>query len=91
MLMLVPTSILLLILVNLSASTPKILDNRTFKLAETDDSSSSRRKDPPSTLKLMTFNTWLMGKQVDDGLSKIAKHIQIVDPDIVGIQVRFHS
>jgi len=38
-------------------------------------------------LKVLTFNTWLGGASVEDGFSKIAKHIKRIDPDIVGLQV----
>nr|WGC84594.1 extracellular nuclease 7 [Bursaphelenchus xylophilus] len=37
-------------------------------------------------LRIMTFNIWITGENVVDGLYKIAKHIRIVDPDIVTIQ-----
>ncbi|KJH52189.1 hypothetical protein DICVIV_01654 [Dictyocaulus viviparus] len=34
----------------------------------------------------MTFNIWLSGASVNDGLRKIAKHIALVNPDIVALQ-----
>ncbi|KAH7697095.1 Protein F14F9.5, partial [Aphelenchoides avenae] len=34
----------------------------------------------------MTFNIWISGANVRDGLYKIAKHIRILDPDIVALQ-----
>ncbi|XGW04757.1 hypothetical protein V3C99_015714 [Haemonchus contortus] len=37
-------------------------------------------------LKVMTFNIWNSGSHVENGLRKIAKHILLVDPDIVGLQ-----
>ena len=38
------------------------------------------------TLRIMSFNVWMSGSQVDNGLYKIAKHIKLVDPDIVALQ-----
>jgi hypothetical protein len=38
-------------------------------------------------LRVMSFNLWYSGKKVENGIEKIAKHIRIVDPDIVGLQV----
>ena len=38
-------------------------------------------------LRIMTFNIWNSGANVEDGLYKIAKHIRIIDPDIVALQV----
>ncbi|PIO70430.1 hypothetical protein TELCIR_07714 [Teladorsagia circumcincta] len=37
-------------------------------------------------LRVMTFNIWNSGSHVENGLRKIAKHILLVDPDIVGLQ-----
>uniref|UniRef100_A0AC34G2A0 Endonuclease/exonuclease/phosphatase domain-containing protein n=1 Tax=Panagrolaimus sp. ES5 TaxID=591445 RepID=A0AC34G2A0_9BILA len=37
-------------------------------------------------LRIMTFNTWIFGEHVIDGLNKIAKHIKLVEPDIVALQ-----
>ncbi|KAL7080566.1 hypothetical protein ACQ4LE_000295 [Meloidogyne hapla] len=37
-------------------------------------------------LRVMTFNIWVSGANVKDGLEKIAKHIKKVDPDIVALQ-----
>ncbi|KAL6741447.1 hypothetical protein Aduo_014701 [Ancylostoma duodenale] len=37
-------------------------------------------------LRVMTFNTWNSGAHVRNGLQKIAKHILLVDPDIVALQ-----
>ncbi|CAD5225329.1 unnamed protein product [Bursaphelenchus okinawaensis] len=34
----------------------------------------------------MSFNIWLSGDSVENGLYKIAKHIRLVNPDIVAIQ-----
>ena len=39
-------------------------------------------------LRVMTFNIWVSGANVEKGMEKIAKHIQAVDPDIVAIQVK---
>ncbi|RCN41115.1 hypothetical protein ANCCAN_12947 [Ancylostoma caninum] len=38
------------------------------------------------TLRVMTFNIWLSGASVHNGLQKIAKHIALVNPDIVALQ-----
>ena len=38
-------------------------------------------------LRVMTFNIWRSGTQVQNGLYKVAKHVRIVDPDIVALQV----
>uniref|UniRef100_A0A1I7YHE4 Endo/exonuclease/phosphatase domain-containing protein n=1 Tax=Steinernema glaseri TaxID=37863 RepID=A0A1I7YHE4_9BILA len=37
-------------------------------------------------LKVMTFNIWLSGAQVTDGMKKIAKHIVEVNPDVIALQ-----
>ncbi|CAJ0590609.1 unnamed protein product [Cylicocyclus nassatus] len=37
-------------------------------------------------LRVMTFNIWLSGASVHNGLQKIAKHIALVNPDIVALQ-----
>ncbi|EFO18696.1 hypothetical protein LOAG_09798 [Loa loa] len=34
----------------------------------------------------MTFNTWLTGNNVENGLAKIAKHIKRINPDVVALQ-----
>ena len=39
-------------------------------------------------LRILTFNIWLSGTQVENGLCKIAKHINLLQPDIVALQVR---
>ncbi len=38
-------------------------------------------------LRVMTFNIWMSGAEVDDGMKKIAAHIKHVNPDIVALQV----
>lgn len=38
-------------------------------------------------LRIMTMNIWNSGAHVKDGLHKVAKHIQLLDPDIVALQV----
>lgn len=38
-------------------------------------------------LRIMTFNIWKSGTEVENGLYKVAKHIRIIDPDIVALQV----
>jgi hypothetical protein len=35
----------------------------------------------------MSFNTWETGRHVEDGLAKLIKHVKLVDPDIIGLQV----
>lgn len=42
---------------------------------------------PQRSLRVMTFNIWLSGERVKNGLQKIADQINAVDPDIVTIQV----
>jgi endonuclease/exonuclease/phosphatase family metal-dependent hydrolase len=37
-------------------------------------------------LRIMSFNIWMSGVKVEDGIHKIAKHIKLVDPDIVALQ-----
>ncbi|TKR88773.1 hypothetical protein L596_012962 [Steinernema carpocapsae] len=37
-------------------------------------------------LRIMTFNIWLSGAQVTDGMMKIAKHILANNPDVVCLQ-----
>lgn len=37
-------------------------------------------------VSVMSFNTWNSGNNVDQGLLKIARHIEINNPDIVGLQ-----
>uniref|UniRef100_A0A0N5AFB5 Endo/exonuclease/phosphatase domain-containing protein n=1 Tax=Syphacia muris TaxID=451379 RepID=A0A0N5AFB5_9BILA len=39
----------------------------------------------------MTFNIWQSGNNVNNGLKKIIKHIEIVNPDIVALQVNLTS
>ncbi|GMS97766.1 hypothetical protein PENTCL1PPCAC_19941, partial [Pristionchus entomophagus] len=39
-----------------------------------------------SCLKVMTFNVWMSGRMVKDGLSKIAAQIRAVNPDVVALQ-----
>ncbi|KAJ1356964.1 hypothetical protein KIN20_014960 [Parelaphostrongylus tenuis] len=38
------------------------------------------------SLRIMTFNIWVSGAFVKDGLQKIARHIAVVNPDIVALQ-----
>ncbi|TKR88772.1 hypothetical protein L596_012961 [Steinernema carpocapsae] len=37
-------------------------------------------------LRIMTFNIWLSGAEVTDGMKKIARHILANNPDIVALQ-----
>ncbi|GMT24678.1 hypothetical protein PFISCL1PPCAC_15975, partial [Pristionchus fissidentatus] len=39
-----------------------------------------------SALKVMTFNIWLSGAEVSNGMEKIAKQIKEVNPDVVALQ-----
>uniref|UniRef100_A0A915KU96 Endonuclease/exonuclease/phosphatase domain-containing protein n=1 Tax=Romanomermis culicivorax TaxID=13658 RepID=A0A915KU96_ROMCU len=39
-----------------------------------------------NVIRVMTFNTWRLGEFVDNGLLKIAKHIALVDADVVALQ-----
>ncbi|KHJ79859.1 hypothetical protein OESDEN_20481 [Oesophagostomum dentatum] len=36
--------------------------------------------------RVMTFNIWNSGSHVQNGLQKVAKHILLVDPDVVALQ-----
>ena len=38
-------------------------------------------------LRVLTFNVWLSGTNVENGLQKIVKHIKFLQPDIVALQV----
>uniref|UniRef100_A0AC34F3E6 Endonuclease/exonuclease/phosphatase domain-containing protein n=1 Tax=Panagrolaimus sp. ES5 TaxID=591445 RepID=A0AC34F3E6_9BILA len=38
------------------------------------------------TLRILTFNVWLSGGKVENGIYKIAKHIKLLQPDIVALQ-----
>lgn len=40
----------------------------------------------PINLRIMTFNTFLAGSQVIDGIRKIAHHVQSINADVVGFQ-----
>ncbi|KAI1723721.1 endonuclease/Exonuclease/phosphatase family domain-containing protein [Ditylenchus destructor] len=40
----------------------------------------------PLTVRVLTFNIWLSGRRVENGLEKIAKHIRQINPDIVSLQ-----
>lgn len=71
-----PRFFVFLIFAALSTASPRIRDNNVFKMAPRELS-----------LRLMSLNTWNLGGNVDDGRTKIAKHIELVDADIVGIQV----
>ena len=41
----------------------------------------------PHIFRLMTFNTWCSGDKVKNGRDKIARHISVVNPDVVALQV----
>lgn len=47
--------------------------------------------DEDKTFTVMTFNTWITGSLVKNGLYKISSHIKSVDPDIVALQVSSFS
>lgn len=51
---------------------------------------AKRLKKAKDVFRVMTFNTWLSGASVRDGVLKIAKHVNLVDPDVVMFQVTFH-
>jgi hypothetical protein len=76
--------VLILIFYGTCEAAPHINGNRTPKLGEKIEMAQLKQ---PSTLRLMTFNTWNLGRNVNEGPKKIAKHIEFVNPDIVGIQV----
>jgi hypothetical protein len=38
-------------------------------------------------LSVMTFNIWVSGLEVDNGIEKIANHIKQINSDIVALQV----
>lgn len=40
-----------------------------------------------TNLRIMTFNVWISGLYVDNGIEKIAKAIKEVNPDVVALQV----
>ncbi|CAJ0566373.1 unnamed protein product, partial [Mesorhabditis spiculigera] len=42
--------------------------------------------DAQPSFRVMTFNIWNCGGNVNDGVAKIAKHILLVNPDIVAMQ-----
>lgn len=46
----------------------------------------SYSKVKPGDIRVMTFNLWLSGDRVVDGVEKIAKHINLLDPDVVCLQ-----
>lgn len=37
-------------------------------------------------LSVMSFNTWNSGNNVYDGLAKVARHINVFKPDVIGLQ-----
>ncbi|KAE9551557.1 hypothetical protein FO519_005230 [Halicephalobus sp. NKZ332] len=58
----------------------------TFRSSVSNPHGRSFEKKAYLPLRVMTFNIWNSGANVDDGLYKIAKHIRIMDPDIVALQ-----
>lgn len=49
----------------------------------------TRPTSPQRVLRVMTFNIWISGERVHNGLEKIANQIKVIDPDIVAIQVQW--
>lgn len=47
---------------------------------------NAERLSTPLTLRVMSFNLWQSGANVQDGLAKIAKHILAVNPDIAALE-----
>ncbi|VBB29230.1 unnamed protein product [Acanthocheilonema viteae] len=43
-------------------------------------------RERPVNITIMTFNTWISGDNVENGMLKIAKHIKLINPDIVALQ-----
>lgn len=41
-------------------------------------------------IRVMTFNIWNSGSHVEEGLRKVAKHILLIDPDVVALQVHHY-
>jgi endonuclease/exonuclease/phosphatase (EEP) superfamily protein YafD len=63
------------------------MDLPEFKdVSNTDEVECHYENHTAGDLRVMTFNIWYNGKQVDDGIEKIAKHINIVNPDAVCLQ-----
>ncbi|CAD6197327.1 unnamed protein product [Caenorhabditis auriculariae] len=60
---------------------PRPLQTLLLMLASFTTSSGQR-----GGLRVMTFNIWNSGKNVINGREKIAKHIALVDPDVVTLQ-----
>jgi hypothetical protein len=52
---------------------------------------ANRTKDRTVQLRVMTFNIWQCGSNVDNGTRKIAAVIQSSGADIVGLQVKKSS
>uniref|UniRef100_A0A914QLB2 Endonuclease/exonuclease/phosphatase domain-containing protein n=1 Tax=Panagrolaimus davidi TaxID=227884 RepID=A0A914QLB2_9BILA len=42
--------------------------------------------DGGNPLRILTFNIWLSGEKIENGIYKIAKHIKLLQPDIVALQ-----
>ncbi|KAF7639103.1 Endo/exonuclease/phosphatase domain-containing protein [Meloidogyne graminicola] len=93
LLLILPTSLILILLFLISFTTQLNIGEMFVSVAfsplrmvrnikETDK--NIRGLDRP--LRVMTFNIWLSGARVKDGMEKIAKHIAKVDPDIVALQ-----
>ena len=56
-------------------------------LSFTSSSHSSYYTTSQNGIRLMTFNIWQSGANVENGQQKIAKHILMVNPDVVALQV----
>lgn len=42
-----------------------------------------------TNLTIMTFNTWITGNNVENGMEKIVKHIKLISPDVIALQVSY--
>lgn len=51
------------------------------------ETSCSYSEVKPGDVRIMTFNLWYGGDKVVDGINKIAKHINLLEPDAVCLQV----
>lgn len=63
----------------------------TFYIATSGHKRDVKEKQEVKTgveFRVMTFNTWIHGRNVNNGLEKIAKHIKAVNPDVVVLQVK---
>lgn len=78
-------AIVLCVLLLTSKSTSLPLKSNVNQSAS--DSKTASDQSPLIQLKVLTFNTWNQGANVDDGENKIVQHIRTVGADIVFLQV----